>query len=95
MDRGADDVHRVQSPAVRHYVGLVRDTRESIIDPSPWPSLDEAVRYYYLLDLDEGALGFPPNRGGVVYAASGWMAAIFSYSIGGSNPAELCRRRVL
>jgi hypothetical protein len=33
--------------------GLVRDTRESIIDPSPWPDLDEAVRYYYLLDLEE------------------------------------------
>ena len=40
-------------------------------------------------------VGFPPNRGGIVYAASGWMAAIFSYSIGGSNPAELCLRRVL
>ncbi len=33
--------------------GLVRDTRESIIDPAPWPSLKEAVRYYYLLDLVE------------------------------------------
>ena len=33
--------------------GLVRDTRESIIDPAPWPSLKEAVRYYYLLDLCE------------------------------------------
>lgn len=33
--------------------GLVRDTRESIIDPAPWPSLDVAVRYYYLLDLCE------------------------------------------
>jgi hypothetical protein len=33
--------------------GLVRDTRESIIDPSPWPDVDEAVTYYYLLDLEE------------------------------------------
>lgn len=33
--------------------GLVRDTRESIIDPTPWPSLEVAVRYYYLLDLCE------------------------------------------
>jgi hypothetical protein len=40
-------------------------------------------------------LGFPPNRGGFLYAAPGWMAAIFSYSTGGSKPAELCRRRRL
>lgn len=33
--------------------GLVRDTRESIIDPSPWPDLNEAVLYYYLCDLEE------------------------------------------
>lgn len=33
--------------------GLARDTRESIIDPGPWSSVDEAVRYYYLLDLEE------------------------------------------
>ena len=32
--------------------GLVRDTRESLIDPGPWPDLDEAVLYYYLLDLE-------------------------------------------
>jgi len=37
-------------------------------------------------------VGFPRNRGGILYAASDWMTAIFSYSIGGSNPAELCRR---
>lgn len=36
--------------------GLARDTRESIIDPSPWTDLDEAVRYYYLLDLDENRM---------------------------------------
>lgn len=34
--------------------GLARDTRESIIDPGPWPDVDEAVRFYYLLDLEEG-----------------------------------------
>jgi hypothetical protein len=33
--------------------GLARDTRESIIDPGPWPDVDEAVTYYYLLDLEE------------------------------------------
>jgi hypothetical protein len=33
--------------------GLVRDTRQSIIDPAPWPSLEEAVYYYYVLDLCE------------------------------------------
>jgi hypothetical protein len=39
-------------PSDRNW-GLVRDTRESIIDPSPWQDLDEAVRYYYLLDFEE------------------------------------------
>jgi hypothetical protein len=33
--------------------GLVRDTRESIIDPGPWPDVDEAVRWYYRLELEE------------------------------------------
>jgi hypothetical protein len=33
--------------------GLVRDTRESIINPSPWPDLDEAVLYYFLIDFEE------------------------------------------
>ncbi len=32
--------------------GLVRDTRQSIIDPGPWPDVDEAVLYYFLLDLE-------------------------------------------
>ncbi len=32
--------------------GLVRDTRVSTIDPGPWPSVDEAVLYCYLLDLE-------------------------------------------
>lgn len=34
--------------------GLVRDVRESIIEPGPWSNLDEAAQYYYLLDLQEG-----------------------------------------
>lgn len=38
--------------------GLTRDTRESIIDPGPWLSLDEAVLYYYLLDFEENQ---PPS----------------------------------
>ena len=33
--------------------GLVRDTRESNIDPGPWLDLDEAVRFYYLFDFEE------------------------------------------
>jgi hypothetical protein len=33
--------------------GLVRDTRKSLIDPSPWHEADDAARYYYLLDLEE------------------------------------------
>ncbi|MBI2702710.1 MAG: hypothetical protein HYX31_26950 [Mycobacterium sp.] len=40
--------------------GLARDTSESLIDPSPWPNIDEAVRYYYRLDLEEGAPSFVP-----------------------------------
>jgi putative transposase len=39
--------------------------------------------------------GFPPKSWRVPYAAPGRMAVIFSYSIGGSSPAELCRRRAL
>ncbi|GFG74478.1 hypothetical protein [Mycobacterium botniense] len=34
--------------------GLVRDTRRSIIDPGSWPDVDEAVCWYYYLDLEEG-----------------------------------------
>lgn len=33
--------------------GLVSDTRHSLIGSEPWTSLDEAVRYYYLLGLEE------------------------------------------
>jgi hypothetical protein len=39
--------------------GLARDTSRSLIDPGPWPDLNEAVRYYYILDL-EGAR--PPGQ---------------------------------
>jgi len=41
---------------------LVRDTTQSIINPGPWQDLDEAVRYYYLLDLEEDWPGFPPEQ---------------------------------
>lgn len=50
--------------------GLVRDTRESLIDPAPWPSLDEAVRYYYLLDLDENRMSASfrhPGQPGTIF----------------------------
>jgi hypothetical protein len=33
--------------------GLARDTRESLINPSPWNDADDPARYYYLLDLEE------------------------------------------
>lgn len=42
-----------QAPPSDITWGLARDTRLSLIDPSPWPDVDEAVRYYYLLDLQE------------------------------------------
>lgn len=41
------------APPSNRTWGLARDTRESIIDPGPWPNLDEAVLYYYLLDFEE------------------------------------------
>lgn len=37
----------------RQSLGLVRDTRESNIDPAPWSDVDEAVLFYYLLDFEE------------------------------------------
>lgn len=33
--------------------GLARDTRESLINPSPWSDTDNPALYYYLLDLEE------------------------------------------
>ncbi|MCX2715532.1 hypothetical protein [Mycolicibacterium sp. J2] len=33
--------------------GLVRDTRESIVDGDAWSDVNEAALYYYLLDLEE------------------------------------------
>ncbi|HEX9835030.1 MAG TPA: hypothetical protein VGA66_18445 [Mycobacterium sp.] len=33
--------------------GLVRDTRQSIIDPGCWRPVDDAALYYYLLDFEE------------------------------------------
>jgi hypothetical protein len=36
--------------------GLARDTRESIIDPGPWLSVDDPALYYYLCDLEEGRM---------------------------------------
>ncbi len=41
------------APPSNRTWGLVRDTRHSIIDPGPWPDLNEAVLYYYLLDFEE------------------------------------------
>jgi hypothetical protein len=48
--------------------GLARDTRESIIDPGPWLDVDDAVRYYYLLDLEEGcATGWPDDPSAILW----------------------------
>jgi hypothetical protein len=44
--------------------GLARDTRTSIIDPRPWPDLNEAVSYYYLLDIEENWPGWFSRRPG-------------------------------
>ena len=44
-------------------LGLVRDTRESNISPGPWLSVDEAVTYYYITDLEEGAAPFGHSGG--------------------------------
>jgi len=44
--------------------GLVRDTRESIIDPGPWPDLAEAVLYYYLCDFEENQPSSSSRRPG-------------------------------
>ncbi|MGY4710672.1 hypothetical protein ACXDF8_14115 [Mycolicibacterium sp. CBM1] len=52
-----------QTPPSPITWGLVRDTRESIIDPAPWPSLEEAVYYYYQLDLLENRVISLPHPG--------------------------------
>ncbi|WP_375486244.1 hypothetical protein [uncultured Mycobacterium sp.] len=43
-----------KAPPDESLWGLVRDTRESLIDPGPWQAMDNAAYYYYLLDLQEG-----------------------------------------
>lgn len=52
-----------QTPPSPITWGLVRDTRESIIDPAPWPSLEDAVWYYYQLDLLENRVISLPHPG--------------------------------
>lgn len=52
-----------QTPPSPITWGLVRDTRESIIDPAPWPSLEDAVHYYYQLDLLENRVMSLPHPG--------------------------------
>lgn len=52
-----------QTPPSPITWGLVRDTRESIIDPMPWPSLEDAVWYYYQLDLLENRVISLPHPG--------------------------------
>jgi hypothetical protein len=51
--------------------GLVRDTRTSIIGPGPWPDLDEAVSYYYLLDFEENWPGRFSRKPGEPTPSSG------------------------
>ena len=42
----------VAPPSDRTW-GLARDTRRSLINPSPWNEADDPALYYYLLDLEE------------------------------------------
>jgi hypothetical protein len=44
--------------------GLVRDTRESLINPSSWNDTDDPALYYYLLDLEENWPGRHSRRPG-------------------------------
>jgi hypothetical protein len=44
--------------------GLARDTRESMINPSPWQDVDEAVLYYYMLDFEEDWPGSSSHQPG-------------------------------
>jgi len=54
VDRRTDIYVVFTAPPSDKTWGLVRDTRTSIIDPGPWPDLDEAaLYYYYLLDFEE------------------------------------------
>lgn len=41
------------APPSNRTWGLARDTRESLINPSPWNENDDPALYYYLLDLEE------------------------------------------
>lgn len=41
------------APPSDRFWGLIRDTRESLINPSPWNEADDPALYYYLLDLEE------------------------------------------
>jgi len=41
------------APPSNRIWGLVRDTRESLVNPSPWNEADDPAWYYYLLDLEE------------------------------------------
>lgn len=42
-----------EAPPSNRTWGLVRDTRELLINPSPWNEADDTASYYYLLDLEE------------------------------------------
>ncbi|EHB44060.1 hypothetical protein MycrhDRAFT_6955 [Mycolicibacterium rhodesiae JS60] len=41
------------APPSDRTFGLARDTRRSLINPSPWNDGDDPAMYYYLLDLEE------------------------------------------
>lgn len=46
-----------QTPPLDITWGLVRDTRESLIDSGPWDDADNPALYYYMLDFEEGWSG--------------------------------------
>lgn len=46
-----------QAPPSGITWGLVRDTRESLIDAGSWDTNDNPALYYYMLDFEEGWSG--------------------------------------
>lgn len=52
--------------------GLVRDTRESLINPSSWNDADDPALYYYLLDLEENWPGGQQREPGDDPALISW-----------------------
>jgi hypothetical protein len=63
------------APPSEQIWGLARDTRQSIIDPGPWPDAQEAARYYYLVDLQENQPSTFPQESGIPTAIR-WLGYV-------------------